>query len=165
MMHPSAKHNFSLFLEMVPPDQSFLEIGSYNVNGGLKDIITNCKSYTGLDQFEGPGVDVVSNPEDPLPFEDNAFDVVYSSSCFEHDTAFWLTFKEMVRVLRPGGLLYICAPSQGSYHAHPVDCWRFLKDSWAALEKTCPDIKLVKSYICDLDPEWHDSIGIYEKTI
>ena len=163
-MHQSAKHNFSLFLEMVPPNQSFLEIGSYNVNGSLKDIIKNCKSYTGVDQFEGPGVDVVSDPNDPLPFEDNTFDVVYSSSCFEHDPAFWLTFKEMVRVLSPGGLMYICAPSQGPYHAHPVDCWRFLKDSWVALEKTCSDVKLIKSYICNLDHEWHDSIGIYEKT-
>ena len=162
-MHPSARHNFHEFLQMVPPDQSYLEIGSYNVNGGLKDSIKSYKSYVGLDQIEGPGVDVVSSPDDSFPFDDDTFDVVFSSSAFEHDPAFWITFKEMVRVLRPGGFLYICAPSQGSYHAFPIDCWRFLKDSWTALEKTCPDVKLVKSYICDRDKEWHDSVGIYQK--
>ena len=162
-MHVSARHNFEKFLEMIPPNQSFLEIGSYNVNGGLKESIKNYKSYIGLDQSEGPGVDVVCKAGDPFPFSDNSFDVVYSSSVFEHDPAFWLTFKEMVRVVRPNGFLYICAPSTGIYHAYPMDCWRFLADAWSALEKTSPDIKLIKTYICDMDNEWHDSIGIYQK--
>ncbi len=164
-MHDSAKYNFEKFLQMVPPDQSFLEIGSYNVNGGLKECIVNSESYTGLDQSEGPGVDVVCKAGDPFPFKDNTFGVVYSSSVFEHDPAFWITFKEMVRVLKPGGLLYICAPSTGHYHAYPIDCWRFLKDAWSALERTSPDVKLIQSYICDIDKEWRDSIGIYQKNM
>lgn len=161
-MHPSARKNFELFLKMVPSNQDFLEIGSYNVNGSLRESVTDFKSYTGLDIEMGPGVDFVYSPGETFPFPDKSFDVVSSSSCFEHDPVFWLTFKEMVRVLRPGGLMYINAPSEGSYHAYPVDCWRFYLDSWAALAKTCPDITLIKSYI---DPEdtFKDSVGIYKK--
>jgi SAM-dependent methyltransferase len=162
-MHPSAKYNFELFLKMVPSNKTFLEVGSYNVNGSLRDSVNDYKMYIGLDQSEGPGVDVISKPGDPFPFDNDSFDVVCSSSAFEHDPAFWITFKEMVRVLKTGGLLYVCAPSQGFYHGYPVDCWRFLKDSWMALEKSTPNISLINSYICDIDPVWHDSIGIYRK--
>jgi hypothetical protein len=38
-------------------------------------------------------------------------------------------------VLRPGGLLYVNAPSGGEYHAWPVDCYRFYDDAWGALAR------------------------------
>ena len=39
-----------------------------------------------------------------------------------------------MRVLKPAGLLYINAPSNGDYHRYPVDCWRFFPDSGVALQ-------------------------------
>jgi SAM-dependent methyltransferase len=49
----------------------------------------------------------------PLPFEDNAFDLVWSSEVIEHiaDTARWLS--EVRRVLAPGGRLLLSTPSHG----------------------------------------------------
>src|SRR6185312_923744 len=49
----------------------------------------------------------------PLPFEDNAFDVVWASEVIEHvaDTARWLS--EVRRVLAPGGRLLVTTPSHG----------------------------------------------------
>jgi SAM-dependent methyltransferase len=49
----------------------------------------------------------------PLPLEDNAFDVVWSSEVIEHvaDTARWLS--EVRRVLAPGGRLLLSTPSHG----------------------------------------------------
>jgi ubiquinone/menaquinone biosynthesis C-methylase UbiE len=49
----------------------------------------------------------------PLPLEDNAFDVVWSSEVIEHvaDTARWMS--EVRRVLRPGGRLLVTTPSHG----------------------------------------------------
>lgn len=41
-----------------------------------------------------------------MPFGDGAFDAVVASSVFEHDVAFWITFREMCRVVRPGGTIY-----------------------------------------------------------
>ena len=43
-------------------------------------------------------------------------------------------FNEALRVLKPTGLLYINAPSNGAYHRYPVDCWRFYPDSGVALQ-------------------------------
>ena len=49
----------------------------------------------------------------PLPFEDNAFELVWASEVIEHvaDTARWLS--EVRRVLVPGGRLLITTPSHG----------------------------------------------------
>ena len=49
----------------------------------------------------------------PLPFDDNAFDLVWASEVIEHvaDTARWLS--EVRRVLAPGGRLLITTPSHG----------------------------------------------------
>jgi hypothetical protein len=79
-----------------------------------------------------------------------------------------MTFLEMCRILKPGGFIYINAPSAGPYHGHPGDCWRFYKDSWKALQKWANEnsyqLELVQTYI---DPRlkevWHDSVGIFKK--
>jgi hypothetical protein len=81
----------------------------------------------------------------------------------------------MCRVLKPGGYMYVQAPSNGPYHGWPGDNWRFYIDSWKALEKWGKklgfDIELVEHYIDDTTPHhpnegfrlWNDSIGIYRK--
>ena len=43
-------------------------------------------------------------------FKDDMFDLVLCSATLEHDKHFWLTVKEMQRVLKPGGLLIISVP-------------------------------------------------------
>jgi ubiquinone/menaquinone biosynthesis C-methylase UbiE len=49
----------------------------------------------------------------PLPFDDNAFDLVWASEVIEHvaDTARWLS--EVRRVLGPGGRLLLTTPDHG----------------------------------------------------
>ncbi len=51
--------------------------------------------------------------DDPLPFRDCQFDVVWASEVIEHigDTARWLS--EVRRVLTPGGRLLLTTPSHG----------------------------------------------------
>jgi SAM-dependent methyltransferase len=43
-------------------------------------------------------------------FRDNWFDLIVCSATLEHDKRFWLSVKEMRRVLKPGGLLIISVP-------------------------------------------------------
>ena len=73
--------------------------------------------------------------DDPytLPFADESVDIVVSTSCLEHSEMFWLSFLEMLRVLRPTGLLYLNVSSNGNFHRYPVDCWRFYPDSGVAM--------------------------------
>lgn len=169
-MHPSAYLHAQKFYEKYCTDgiehKSILDVGSYDVNGTLRPIFAFGK-YFGLDMACGPNVDIVAESHN-IPLDDNSFDIVVSSSCFEHDDMFWVTFLEMCRVVKSGGYIYIQAPSSGPYHAHPVDNWRFYKDSWAALArwaiKNNYNIQLVESYIDNNASDgWHDSIGIFRK--
>ncbi len=103
-----------------------------------------------MDFADAAGVDVVLSDPYSLPFEDNEIDIVVSSSCFEHSEFFWLTFLEAARIVRPGGLIYLNAPSNGPVHGYPVDCWRFYPDSGRALANWAvrmkQDIVLLESY-------------------
>lgn len=138
-MHYSALQTGKLFFEtyvskMETP--SVVEIGSQNINGCLRDVKSeNVTEYIGLDFAEGDGVDIVLTDAYTLPFENNKFDVLVSSSCFEHAEMFWLSYLEGLRVLKDDGLMYINAPSAWMmYHRFPVDCWRFWPDAGKALE-------------------------------
>jgi cephalosporin hydroxylase len=176
-MHYSAYVNAQKFYEKYCyeniQNKKILDVGSYDVNGTMKPIFEQGQ-YIGLDMEKGPNVDVVGKSHE-IPFIDNFFDIVISSSCFEHDDMFWVSFKEMCRVLKPSGYMYIQAPQNGPYHGWPGDNWRFYADSWRALEKWGKslgyEVELVESYIDEKTPSpeyegnriWNDSIGIYRK--
>ena len=166
-MHSTALENCERFFidhvvryRPVRPIHSVLDVGSYDVNGSVKPIVTRYGGrYTGLDIEAGPGVDVVLNePGAPFPFEDRSFDVVVSTSCLEHDPAFWLTVAEMMRV--SSQWIYLNVPSAQQYHAYPIDCWRFMLDSMGALAKISHDWRLVESYVDDRKP-WCDCVGVF----
>lgn len=174
-MHHSAYVNAEKFYEKYCKtnieNKKILDVGSYDVNGTMKPIFEKGQ-YIGLDMEEGPNVDVVGVSHD-IPFKDNEFDIIACSSCFEHDDMFWVSFQEMCRVLKPGGYMYVQAPSNGPYHGWPGDNWRFYIDSWKALEKwgkkSGYDIELVEHYIDTTTPDptapriWNDSVGIFKK--
>jgi SAM-dependent methyltransferase len=176
-MHHSAYVNaekfYHKYCEKNIKNKKILDVGSYDVNGTMKPIFEKGQ-YVGLDMEAGPNVDIVGVSHD-IPFEKDEFDIVISSSCFEHDDMFWISFHEMCRVLKPGGYMYVQAPSNGPYHGWPCDNWRFYIDSWKALEKWGKklgyDIELVEHYIDTTTPPsqtegnriWNDSIGIYRK--
>ena len=101
-----------------------LEVGSLNINGTVRDFFTDC-DYIGCDLGEGRGVDIVCAGQD-LDFPDNSFDVVLSCECFEHNPAYQETLRNMVRMLKPGGLLFFtCAttgrPEHGTTRTSPKD--------------------------------------------
>jgi len=133
-----------LVASMYEPKSFFnvLDIGSYNVNGELRsamhasDLIAAHQNvnYVGVDIEAGPNVDIVVSLKDKTyPFPDGHFDAVTSSSALEHDPRFWMTYLKMLRVLKPGGLLYVSVPHTQGEHRYPVDCWRFYGDAGEAL--------------------------------
>jgi len=65
----------------------------------------------------------------------DSVDVLISGQAFEHIEFFWVTMIEIARVLKPGGLCCIIAPSSGFEHRYPVDCWRFYSDGFSALAR------------------------------
>ena len=89
-----------------------LEIGSYNVNGSIRDYFSSAAQYIGVDLTEGPGVDVVGYGH-VLDYTDGSFDITLSGECFEHDPHWRDTFTNMVRMTKPGGMLVFTCASRG----------------------------------------------------
>ena len=168
-MHWTVKRTFETFLHKyfeAENDLVVLEIGSANVNGGLRDEKLKNMTWVGVDLNEGPGVDFTIKVGEKLPFNNQTFDLVVASSVFEHDIQFWNTFLEMSRVMKPEGLLILIMPSQGSYHRFPLDAFRFYPDSGIALEKwgqfcNVP-IQLIESFTTRPENDvWADYVAIY----
>jgi SAM-dependent methyltransferase len=137
-MHDTALEFGKLFLETYaggPEKKTIVEVGSRDVNGSIRQFAAPHHDYIGLDFDAGRGVDVMI--EDPycFPLETESADIVLTSSCFEHSEFFWLTFLDCQRILKPDGVMYLNAPSNGLFHRHPVDCWRFYPDSGLALAR------------------------------
>lgn len=144
-----------------------VEIGSQDVNGSLRSVFRN-HNYIGVDFAVGNGVDIVLSDPYSIPLGDESVDVVITSSCLEHSEFFWLMFNEMLRILKPNGLLYINAPSNGEYHRWPVDCWRFYPDSGVALEKwgkrSGYNVVLLESFTGVQEEDmWNDFISVFVK--
>jgi len=54
-------------------------------------------------------------PDEPLPFEDNEFDLVVCVETIEHVRDTQLLFSEVRRVLRPGGRLALTTPASARW--------------------------------------------------
>ncbi len=67
--------------------------------------------------------------------QDASYDAVISGQTFEHIEFFWCTLLEMQRILVPGGLLAVTAPSHWQEHRSPYDCYRFYADGFLAMAK------------------------------
>ena len=114
-----------------------LDLGSMEIGGSYRSIFDDEKwKYTGMDLLPGKNVDIVlSDPYNWLEIESNSVDVFISGQTFEHIEYFWKTMLEIARVLKPGALCCVIAPSGGPEHRYPVDCWRFYPDGFKALAR------------------------------
>ncbi|MEM7790846.1 MAG: methyltransferase domain-containing protein [Verrucomicrobiota bacterium] len=144
-----------------------VDLGSQNVNGSPREYSPEKSLYIGLDVQEALGVDIVYEVGD-VPLANNSVDACLTISCFEHDEAFWLSFLEVERILRPGGFFFINAPSNGPVHNYPIDAWRFYPDAGLALEKWASrcerNMTLVESGVCGrYDDFWCDFVAVFRK--
>ncbi len=65
-----------------------------------------------------------------LPFRDDAVDVCYSSNVLEHVPDPWRMAEEMVRVTRPGGLVFISYTTWfGPWGGHETSPWTTSADA------------------------------------
>lgn len=147
--------------------QRVVDIGSYDINGSYKQYFDDpAWQYTGVDLEAGPNVDVVLESPYVLPFKSNSVDVLVSGQAIEHMDFFWVSWLEMVRVVAPGGLIFLLAPSRGYEHRYPVDCWRFYPDGFDALARWAGVEPL--EITTDWEPHedeassnWGDTVGVF----
>lgn len=77
--------------------------------------------YSNVVNFEivnYPTTDVLGIGE-RLPFKDNTFDAVFSLNVLEHVVNPFESASEIMRVLKPGGELYVVAPFLQPFHGYP----------------------------------------------
>lgn len=167
-MHDTALAHARLFFGTYLGDGGtprILEVGSADVNGGLRGLAPAGADYVGVDFAVAPGVDVILDDPMVLPFADASFDVCVTSSCFEHAPFFWQTAVEIARVLKPGGLFYLNAPADGPYHAHPHDCWRFFPDAGIAIRDWSrhagQELVLLESFVAFPGSVWTDFVAVF----
>jgi hypothetical protein len=72
----------------------------------------------------------------------------------------------MIRVLKPGGLIFLIAPSRGPEHRYPQDCWRFYPDGYRALAKfgRCELLEVTTDWEPHEDAgsaPWGDTVGVF----
>lgn len=150
-----------------------VDIGGQNVNGSLRSSFeSRGMRFICIDMVQHPSVDIVIPPGEKLPFEDGSVDLIVSTSCFEHDPCFWITFREMCRVVKKDGYIYINAPSGGNYHGYPGDNWRFYSDAGQALafwsgkqlaSETVFPVKVIESF--HMSPSsWNDWVCVWQRT-
>jgi len=171
-MHTTAMANCAAFFDTYAGSfepgtrPRIIEIGSQDVNGSLREVAPADFEYVGVDFVTGKGVDVVIDDPYSLPFATGSADMIVSSSCFEHSEMFWLLFLEIMRVLKPHGLLYLNVPANGPFHRYPVDCWRFYPDSGRALvtwaQRNGMKSVLLESYTSEqYVDEWNDFVAVF----
>ncbi|HEX2886685.1 class I SAM-dependent methyltransferase [Vineibacter terrae] len=168
-MHDTAFVIGKLFFETYAPEPcTVVEIGSMDVNGALRTAAPVASTYIGIDLEPGPGVDIVVAAGSDIPLQDACADIAVASSAFEHDPQFWRTFNNLCRVTKPGGYIYINAPSNGAIHAYPIDCWRFYPDAGLALEQLTNNepwsVTLVESFVAERQEDtWNDYVAVFRR--
>jgi hypothetical protein len=93
-----------------------VDIGSYDVNGTYRDLISG--TYIGVDIVPGPNVDVLMGSTEWKDLWD--VDAVISGQTLEHVADIPALMDGIQGVLKPGGILCIIAPSDGPGHDYPI---------------------------------------------
>jgi SAM-dependent methyltransferase len=119
---PNLRRWMAAELKTLPPDAPVLEVGCGD-GAFTTELAEYSTAVTAIDLSAGqiaenaarfPGINFLQHDvATPLPFADQAFEVVWCSEVLEHlfDPAFAL--REMHRVLRPGGRLLVTVPYHG----------------------------------------------------
>ena len=155
-MHAASYNLMSKLRAHVPAGAKVLDVGGADVNGSYRPLFDDC-TYTSLD-FKNADINVTGYD---WPIDEGAFDAVISGQCFEHDPMFWLSMKNIARVLRVGGVAILIVPSTGPVHRHPVDCWRFNPDCMKALANWS-GLSLIGTDRSD-GGAWKDIAGVFRK--
>ncbi len=102
-----------------------VDMGSYDVNGTYRSLFSGGK-YIGVDIIPGPNVDLLVDSEEWRKIEN--VDAVISGQTIEHVADIPAFMSAIDRILKPGGILCIIAPSEGPAHDYPIWVGNFPKE-------------------------------------
>lgn len=174
-MHLSSLINMERFRDKYLSERmgkplKILDLGSTEMGACYRPIFQKPGwNYVGVDLSPGPNVDLVlQRAYDWREIRSDSVDLLISGQVLEHVEFFWITALEISRVLRPGGMACLIAPSSGPEHRYPVDCWRFYPDGMRAFAKVArlECVEVYTNWENSGDPGsdfWHDTVLVVRK--
>lgn len=96
---------------------------------------THGNKHIRLDMDRYPRTDIIANAQDMPHIMSESYDSVLCLEVLEHCTNPFALSKELIRVLRVGGVAVVSAPMNFSIHDTPGDFWRFTPDGLKILFK------------------------------
>lgn len=103
----------------IPRIRKAFDRGDFMLELGAGVDICDAPNLVKTDAFVySPHLDYVVDAHS-MPFQDNTFDFVYSLAVFEHLHSPWVAAKEIFRVLKPGGKVYILTAFMQHMHGYP----------------------------------------------
>jgi len=109
-----------------------------NLGSGTKLIR---KDVINVDFYPFPNVNLIANISN-LPFADNSVDAIICEWVLEHIKNPEMIIKEMKRILRPGGKIYVSVPFMEGFHSSPGDYHRWSKQGVKELLKDFKEIEI-----------------------
>lgn len=125
--------NWPMYLKQLcdKPGYEVLEVGARVVTGDCFRRFFETATYTGFDYYAGENVDVVGDAHKLSSYFDKKFDLIFSSAVFEHLAMPWRVSLEMIKLLKPGGYVFIETHYAHGSHERP---WHFFQFSENALD-------------------------------
>lgn len=107
------------------PQKAIKDLGKdkiiLNLGSGIKIIR---EDVINIDFYPFANIDIVADIT-KLPFKDNSIDVIICESVLEHVKNPLVIIKEIERVLKIGGLVYLSVPFIAGFHSSPNDYYRW----------------------------------------
>jgi SAM-dependent methyltransferase len=120
-------------LELLHPGALICDVGA----GGRRV----APGVVAVDAVPNSGVDIISDIH-CLPIREGSFDCVFCTGTLEHVCDPRKAVQELLRILKPGGIVHIDVPFIQGYHPDPTDFWRFTLDG---LRQLCAAFEEIES--------------------
>lgn len=111
---------------------SVLEIGSFNINGSVREVIQPfAKNYFGIDMQDGEGVDLVA--DGALYESPETYDVIVTAETFEHTPNWKNIINKSYINLKPNGIFIVTMAGEGraphsAIDTNPIRDWEYYEN-------------------------------------